>query len=1293
MYSARRLGIFIVLGLSCGLFQMVSAEPGESEASFLKVGVGAKALGMGGAFVGLADDASALYWNPGGLSQLRQKEDLSQLRQREVLFAHNVLSQGISQYFLGYVQSLGERNRRNIGLALNYMNVGDIEGREGEFSSVKDLEASFSVISLNYSQCVGSDLGIGVSGKVIAGDLEGDQETAFALDLGLLYLRGSLGLGVSLNNLGSQLGGADLPKEIRAGLSYRLLKDKLTLVASLDTLEETRWHLGAQCLLFDKFVALRGGFETASGRSKLGSGTGLSLGLGLNFNNFRLDYAFLPYGEIGDTHRLSLAVNFKKPSKFKCRPRRIVVLHFVNETGKAEFDWLMKSIPNLLTTELANSNCLIVVDPDRVKELINKGLNESEIARETRSDILIKGSFTRSGKTFRIDARAIDAQNLTVLVGCSEEESVNKLFRLVFKLAQQLDRKLFFKLNPEAENISYKPLPGAGLEEGTEPPDLGIEDIEIGNIFPSRYNYYTENPIGRIILRNNSGVSFDNVKVWINMPGFMSLPDEIRIGKIPANQSKEVLLKVALDKARLLKIDENTPAPAEIKVIYYKKGQEEEIAFKKPIVLFDRNAIDWENPASIAAFITPEDEVIDTFSSGVLDSIQIEKAALPGKMFHAAALFEALSLYCPSISTTSFRGEVFDYAQYPAETLELKSGDGDDFAVLYASLLENIGIRTKLVNPADHIFLLLDSGLTKKDSASFKEEYFVLIGDRLFIPVEMAKLGGSFMNAWFSGVEEYARWQLAPDEMSLIDLPSAWKTYPSIELPVKPGKVEIPEAASLLVRVKEDDKQFKLKVVKDVTPPGIVILEPLQSISQIVTVETESVRIIGLAADESGVKAVYINDDKADSTTASPGEIKEAGLTGEVVKFTGEVLLALGENEIEITAVDIKGNTGAQIAKLLRKDTTPPEIAFIEPFQFQTPRRIMPSIEEECVESVTIIGLAADESGVNAVYINDDEANSTAASAKEIETAGFTGKKVVKKFTREVPLAPGENKIKITVVDIQGNTDSREVSVRCPGNKPDLWVLAIGVSKYQNPNQNLQYADYDAQRIAEVFSQQSGNLFNQVHSRILTNERVTRENVFNHMGEFLKQTSDNDVVLIFLAGHGVRDRQSGSYYFLTYDSTPDNLISHGLRMSDLDESLKILGKKVGKRILFLDTCHAGAMRVAMRRAIPGEDLAEALREAEETFILSSSRAGEESQESSNFRLPEEPEGRGHGAFTYAILKALAGEGDSNRDGNITILELLYFVATLVPQITGNAQHPYQRIQGTDMPIYQIGNFR
>jgi hypothetical protein len=251
-------------------------------------------------------------------------------------------------------------------------------------------------------------------------------------------------------------------------------------------------------------------------------------------------------------------------------------------------------------------------------------------------------------------------------------------------------------------------------------------------------------------------------------------------------------------------------------------------------------------------------------------------------------------------------------------------------------------------------------------------------------------------------------------------------------------------------------------------------------------------------------------------------------------------------------------------------------------------------------------------------------------------------------------------------------------------SKPALWVLAVGVSNYRNPVLNLQYADNDALVLARTIKKEEGGIFSEVFTKTLVNAQATRGNILTAITTHLGQAAPNDVVFIFLAGHGTKNIQTGSYYFLPYDADTQNLIYQGLKMSDFDEAIKIISQTVNKVVLVLDTCHSGAINVAMRDLSPGEDLAATIQASTGRFILSAAKSGEASMEDPNLKLPGEL--KGHGAFTYALLKGLKGEANYDKNSYLTIGELFSYVAAQVPRITKGQQHPYSKIEGTDLPI-------
>jgi len=244
-----------------------------------------------------------------------------------------------------------------------------------------------------------------------------------------------------------------------------------------------------------------------------------------------------------------------------------------------------------------------------------------------------------------------------------------------------------------------------------------------------------------------------------------------------------------------------------------------------------------------------------------------------------------------------------------------------------------------------------------------------------------------------------------------------------------------------------------------------------------------------------------------------------------------------------------------------------------------------------------------------------------------------------------------------------------------------LWLLSIGVSHYKQSDFNLQYADVDARAVATALQRQGdGPLYAEAKTLVLTNEEVTRESILDSLGRFLAPAGANDVVAIFVAGHGVQDRASGSYYFLPFPATAENLVTTGLRMSDFDEMIRVVRRRVRGVVVMFDTCHAGALQFAPPNLLPMDEPAARLSIGEGFFLLAATKPGESSQEQSDL---------GHGAFTYALLDGLRGAADADKDGVLSVSDLFNYVARAVPQLTAGAQHPYDKMEGTDLPFAAV----
>lgn len=282
---------------------------GTTGANFLKIGVGARASGMGGAFVGIADDATSIYWNTAGLSQLNQQE---------IVFVHNEWYQDIKYEYLGY--SLPIRSKSTLGFSLTYLSLGEFQGYDALDNPTSEFSAYGAVLGFAYAYRVSQSISLGIGLKGIEEKLENEKASSLALDFGFIYKPGRLSIGMAYTNLGSSMKFIQekepLPTKFSLGVGYKIFEDRVSLAWDLDLPKDDKPILkqGME-YRYQEAIFLRLGYEYKTSAQNL-EGTGLSLGGGFKFSNWEIDYTYSPNQKLGDSHRISLAYRFGSKRSF-----------------------------------------------------------------------------------------------------------------------------------------------------------------------------------------------------------------------------------------------------------------------------------------------------------------------------------------------------------------------------------------------------------------------------------------------------------------------------------------------------------------------------------------------------------------------------------------------------------------------------------------------------------------------------------------------------------------------------------------------------------------------------------------------------------------------------------------------------------------------------------------------------------------------------------------------------------------------------------------------------------------
>ncbi len=347
--AIRKLLIVLLVlpaAICLGQSQRRMTNVGTTAAPFLEVGVGSQAIGMGGAYVAMATDVSALYWNPGGLSRMKQAE---------AIFENIGWLAGISFNYLGVAIPLPRLG--TVGFSINSMTVPRSPVRTVDYpqGTGEEYGASSIAVGASYGLSLTHRFSIGFTAKFIQEQVWHEKASSLAIDIGTLYYTGLNGLriGAAITNFGPsmQLDGGDLiiyedvdptidgnndrimgifltdewplPLNMQFGIAYDVLKSDLaSMTVALDAFHPINntesLNVGAE-FSFLNMLTLRGGYKSIRGGKKSiaqeENEEGLTLGLGIRYKLFgqsviKIDYAYADFGRLQEINRYTIRLGF-----------------------------------------------------------------------------------------------------------------------------------------------------------------------------------------------------------------------------------------------------------------------------------------------------------------------------------------------------------------------------------------------------------------------------------------------------------------------------------------------------------------------------------------------------------------------------------------------------------------------------------------------------------------------------------------------------------------------------------------------------------------------------------------------------------------------------------------------------------------------------------------------------------------------------------------------------------------------------------------------------------------------